>query len=264
MFLFLESLDDLTPLTDEYAKQSEVLSPHLVDQMEEVFVAGDQDINQMIGAGQVLIYISEGPVTISLKGNKILAFEEGEFFFRDSSTEHELFELSSEMAVRIKVLKSAAINPLLDPNPEVFSSISHLQDLFIQLLGNLLKDSPQFEGQFDPNVMTVDEGEVVLKEGEESDEIYSLAQGALEVTVNGVKVGEIHEGELFGVLAAFTNSPRTATVTATKRCLIMRLPKNQFDSLVRHRPALITSLVEGFARRIVSLNSQVLELKNKS
>lgn len=105
-------------------------------------------------------------------------------------------------------------------------------------------------------------GETIIREGTESDTVYSIVEGHAEVFVKGVKVGEVLEDEIFGALSLLTNSPRTATVVADTRCLVMVVPRHQFEILIKSHPRICLSLMENMARQIVSLNAQVTACRN--
>ncbi len=78
--------------------------------------------------------------------------------------------------------------------------------------------------------------EVIIEEGTDSDTVYSIVEGHATVYVNGVKVGEVLENEIFGAMSLLTNSPRTATVKADRRCLVMVVPRHQFETLIKTHP----------------------------
>ena len=105
-------------------------------------------------------------------------------------------------------------------------------------------------------------GETIIQEGTESDTVYSIVEGHAEVFVKGMKVGEVLEDEIFGALSLLTNSPRTATVVADRRCLVMVVPRHHFETLIKSHPRICLSLMENMARQIVSLNAQVTACRN--
>lgn len=104
------------------------------------------------------------------------------------------------------------------------------------------------------------QGEIIIQEGTPSDTVYSIVEGHAEVTINGFKVGEILEDEIFGALSLLTHSPRTATVKATRNCLCLVVPRNQFETLIKTHPRICINLMENMARQIVALNKQVMDL----
>lgn len=103
------------------------------------------------------------------------------------------------------------------------------------------------------------EGDVIIEEGTASDTVYSIVEGHAEVTVKGVKVGEVLEDEVFGALSLLTNNLRTATVVATKPCMVLVVPRDQFETLLQTHPRICMSLMENMARQIVSLNEKLTD-----
>jgi CRP-like cAMP-binding protein len=109
---------------------------------------------------------------------------------------------------------------------------------------------------------TYAEGETIIEEGTESDSVYSIVEGHADVFVKGIKVGEVLEDEIFGAMSLLTNSPRTATVVADTRCLVMVVPRNQFETMIKTHPRICMSLMENMARQIVALNQKVTSAHN--
>ncbi|OUS30234.1 hypothetical protein A9Q99_07110 [Gammaproteobacteria bacterium 45_16_T64] len=101
------------------------------------------------------------------------------------------------------------------------------------------------------------EGDVIIEQGTTADSVYSIVEGHAEVFVNDIKVGEVLENEIFGAMALLTNSPRTAKVVASCTCMILVVPKEQFETLMKTHPHICMNLMENMARKIVSLNEQV-------
>ena len=93
--------------------------------------------------------------------------------------------------------------------------------------------------------------------------MFSLFEGDAEVLVDGVAVGEIKEGEIIGAMAVLTEQPRSATVRARTRCAVVKVPRDQFASLIRSNPAMIHSLLVDMARHIMRLNRQVVQMSGR-
>lgn len=108
-----------------------------------------------------------------------------------------------------------------------------------------------------PGFQTFSAGDIIIEEGTEADSVYSIVEGHAEVFVQGVKVGEVLEDEIFGALSLLTDSPRTATVVADGHCLVMVVPRPQFQNLLQTHPRICLSLMENMARQIVELNYSV-------
>lgn len=114
-----------------------------------------------------------------------------------------------------------------------------------------------------PQYRSFGRGDVILKEGDLSREVLSLVEGGAEVFVHGEKVGEIHRDELFGALAALTDSPRGATVVASKPSVCMVFVRDDFEDLLKSHSKMMKKLMEDIARAVGDLNEKVAK-KEKS
>ena len=100
-------------------------------------------------------------------------------------------------------------------------------------------------------------GDIIIREGDEANLVYTLKQGHAAAYQDGVKVGEILPGEIFGALAAFCNTPRNATVRASTLCRVEALGKEHFTDLAREQPELCVKLIQDMARLIGDLNESI-------
>jgi CRP-like cAMP-binding protein len=101
----------------------------------------------------------------------------------------------------------------------------------------------------------VEKGQVVVKEGVESDGLYLLLQGNMEVLCktedkNLLKVGELTVGEVFGEISCLRKDPAMATVKATCNSSVLRLPRKDFDALVLSHPQVLELIAELGEERI--------------
>jgi CRP/FNR family transcriptional regulator, cyclic AMP receptor protein len=104
-------------------------------------------------------------------------------------------------------------------------------------------------------------GDIIIRQGDKADFVFNLSEGTAEVVVDGVTVGAIEEGEIFGAMAVLTNADRTATVMAKTRCSVVKVPKEQFADLIKSNPSTIHSLLIDMANSIVNLNEQLVGLR---
>jgi len=77
------------------------------------------------------------------------------------------------------------------------------------------------------------DGEVVIKQSDDGNEMYIVEKGTLNCTKNVEDGNEMqlrtyNEGECFGELALMYNVPRAATVKASSDCLLWAIDRNTF------------------------------------
>ena len=89
-------------------------------------------------------------------------------------------------------------------------------------------------------------GDVIVREGEPSDGLYVVLEGAVDVVkrARGHVVGLLAEGELFGEVSCLRKTPATATVVVRRGGTLLRLPRADFDGLVAAYPQLLELVSE--------------------
>jgi MFS family permease len=71
-------------------------------------------------------------------------------------------------------------------------------------------------------------GDVVIREGDEGDLFYVVAEGTVKVTRDEAHVADLGPGDYFGEIALLRGVPRTATVTASAPCSLRTLERDRF------------------------------------
>jgi CRP-like cAMP-binding protein len=97
-------------------------------------------------------------------------------------------------------------------------------------------------------------GDLIVRQDEEGDCMYYIAQGNCIVlaTRDGhhVELARLGPGEVFGELAIFDKSPRSATVRALDDCVLLRLDAGLLNALASIMPAAAYKLLVGVVREI--------------
>jgi cyclic nucleotide-binding protein len=94
--------------------------------------------------------------------------------------------------------------------------------------------------------VSADAGTVLMRQGEDGDRYYAIAEGQLEVLHDGSHVATLGRGEGVGEIALLEDVPRTATVWVITPARLYALTKEPFVlALTGHAPA------DRAARRIV-------------
>jgi CRP-like cAMP-binding protein len=104
----------------------------------------------------------------------------------------------------------------------------------------------------------------VVRPGESADGMFFILEGELRayVMLDGKEttLATLLPGESFGEVALVDHGPRSAWVSANQASLLLRLPREKFDALLREAPALATPFAMGIAR---SLATRLRQLNRK-
>jgi CPA2 family monovalent cation:H+ antiporter-2 len=104
---------------------------------------------------------------------------------------------------------------------------------------------------------TVEPGERIIRAGEPADALYLIAEGEVEVKIDGRKVGTRGPGEFFGEMALLSGDRRTADVNALDYSRFARLSRRDFHQFLRRYPSIREHIAELAAQRAES-SRQVL------
>lgn len=98
-------------------------------------------------------------------------------------------------------------------------------------------------------------GSVVLNEGDRTDNIYFIVNGALKVLVSDGEGREVilsilGAGELFGEMGVLDDHPRSATVIATQSSDLVVVPKNDFQRFLAGNFDVSLFVMRGLVKRL--------------
>ncbi len=84
-------------------------------------------------------------------------------------------------------------------------------------------------------------GDTLFRQDDREDTLYFVVAGRLRAAVRDElggqrSVGDIRRGETLGEMALFTGEPRSATVTAVRDSLLVRLSRTGYEQLIRAYP----------------------------
>ena len=94
------------------------------------------------------------------------------------------------------------------------------------------------------------DGKVLIREGERGREFFVLLEGSAEVTKDGRRVNTLGPGDFFGEIALISNSPRTATVTATSPVHTLVITDRSFRRLLDDQPEIQRKVLVALAERL--------------
>lgn len=96
------------------------------------------------------------------------------------------------------------------------------------------------------------EGTVLTREGRPGREFFVLIDGTAAVTKKGKKIADLGPGDWLGEIALITESPRTATVTATSPVDVLVITDRRFRSVVETMPSIALKVLARVGERLSS------------
>ena len=97
------------------------------------------------------------------------------------------------------------------------------------------------------------EGETLFNQGDKGDKAYMIVSGALDVIVDGKKVGSMRDGEVFGEMALILQQNRSATITSSQSTELISISKENLDELInsgsKEAQKVILNLCKELAKR---------------
>lgn len=82
------------------------------------------------------------------------------------------------------------------------------------------------------------------------DKMYLLDEGEVVLLAKGRQIGAVKPGEIFGEMAAISESPRSATAVAKTACRVISLDDKQFAVALRRKPEFAVMLLSLMIRRL--------------
>lgn len=99
------------------------------------------------------------------------------------------------------------------------------------------------------------EGEKIYSHNELSDFIYLIESGEVKIlSKNGLELGLLGEGEIFGEVGHIIKSPRTVSAMATKKSLIKIIHERVLVQKMNDADPLLSAIIRGLSLRIGDAN----------
>ncbi len=100
-------------------------------------------------------------------------------------------------------------------------------------------------------------GDVLVRQGDPADALYIVLTGRFAVTIEGRRepISEIGPDQPIGEIAFLTGGVRTATVTALRDSLVLRLGRPEFDKLSAKHPDIWRTLTCTLSQRLAAMTT---------
>ena len=86
-------------------------------------------------------------------------------------------------------------------------------------------------------VMVLPPGQIIIAQGEMSEDMYVLFKGSLSIRVQDssgkdLEVGTLSRGEVFGEMGVFENTARSASIYSDTDSVVLKIPGDGFHQMV--------------------------------
>eukprot|EP01029_Cantina_marsupialis_P023527 TRINITY_DN5895_c0_g3_i1.p1 TRINITY_DN5895_c0_g3~~TRINITY_DN5895_c0_g3_i1.p1 ORF type:complete len:1899 (+),score=565.67 TRINITY_DN5895_c0_g3_i1:99-5795(+) len=102
-------------------------------------------------------------------------------------------------------------------------------------------------------LMSVEDGDLVIQEGSRGDSFFVVVHGTFEVSVRHKLLATLNPGDYFGEMALLNDVPCTATVRSIGEALLFCLHRQAFTQFVRNVPELYQRLRSLMSKRTAGL-----------
>src|SRR3954452_16974158 len=103
--------------------------------------------------------------------------------------------------------------------------------------------------------LSVEAGQVVVKEGDAGREFYVVIDGKAAVTRGGREIAVLGPGSYFGELSLLDGEKRDATVTTVGPADLLVVGTREFSAMLEDVPQITRKLLAGMARRLHELDN---------
>jgi CRP-like cAMP-binding protein len=105
------------------------------------------------------------------------------------------------------------------------------------------------------DLVELEEGQVLFRQGDPGDALYVIAEGEVVVLakVDGVdrEVGRLGDGAFFGEIALLTSQPRGATIRASSSARLLALRRDDLARLLERSPEIVKILLRFVRERLL-------------
>lgn len=108
------------------------------------------------------------------------------------------------------------------------------------------------------------DGDVICREGEETDVLYYIVSGTLFVYAKGKLVSTLTPDDMFmGEMSFLLSNRRSATVTSKGSSVLIKISKQDFVNLIKENPHYGIFLARLLAQRLARLNARTARLNTE-
>ncbi|VAW67059.1 hypothetical protein MNBD_GAMMA09-2713 [hydrothermal vent metagenome] len=207
--------------------------------------------------------IKEGMAKEVYDGHIIVFYETGDLMGADSITIPKTTTIENDYSVIVDEYDGEEFLQHIFSDKEKSRAWINYLSCVSQCNKILMSNFSKIDTHFYPEFQDYQEGDIIIEEGTEDDDVFTLLSGTAQVLKGDTIVGEIKTDEIFGAIAALTKTRRTASVIASSDCSTLIVQREHFKELLISRPDTVNKLIEDMAKTITSLNEKIVAYNQK-
>ena len=204
--------------------------------------------------------IKDGTINETFKGRLIVVHESGDLIGADGILQQKITAYENDFAVNVDEYDGQEFIDAIFIDKSKLTVWTQYLACLSQSYQLLMCHFSQQDTAFSPEYRHYNKGDIIIEANTDGDEVFTLMSGSARVMNNNTEVGVINKNELFGTIAALTNTKRTASIIAASNCETIVVKSESFRSLLAARPDTVKKLINDMARTIVSCNDKIIEL----
>lgn len=111
------------------------------------------------------------------------------------------------------------------------------------------------------NIVTLEKGDVLIREGENSHSMYWLQKGQLSVHkrhgTEEILLGHVYSGEIVGEMSFLDDEPRSATVRAISDSELLEIQNDKYEKIFLTQPKWLQVLIRTLLDRLRRANARI-------
>jgi hypothetical protein len=242
-------------------QRSRRLAARLVERMrahaEPLRIKAGDDL--LAGTLPGFAFVTSGVFKLQHAGRTVRLYTDGDLLVVDPQSGSEECSAEASFASEVLFVSRPAFVAALQGAPDLLHPFVELMALDSQILHVLCALYATPEDQPHVTFHRFEAGEEILAQGQECGEIYELIEGSASVHVDGRDVGVVRAGDFLGEISFLSGLRCAASVVAVQPCFVQSIPRAQFARLVQSRPQTGIRLAQGLAKRIVELDTALVQ-----
>ncbi|RMF15820.1 MAG: hypothetical protein D6758_09145 [Gammaproteobacteria bacterium] len=215
-------------------------------------------LGEHIPKGQIIV-LRAGTLTAALGGRVGYIHQAGDIFGFEGIHAANEMSYQAEEPVSLMCYETEPFYAWVAADPTRARLWNDYLTAVCALFGHAYTDTIKDQHRPQAGFIRFRAGDTIVRQNDPIEHVYTMMRGSARVLVDGVEVGEVRDGEVFGAIAAINQSPRTATIVAREDCTVMAVPEEQFVALLQAHPDTAMQVMQGMARIINDLNRKLAE-----